>query len=364
VPLGLSFILNAALGATDEESVLRHRYGVVDLDGGGAAQAFVTAVAEAGFGRIVEVPSLEEARRRVDAGKVAAAFVIPESFTADVRGSRPAQVQVIGSPDAPIGMQIARSVASSYASELNAVRLSVATVTEGEPPDAAELAALVERARQTRAAAGVDERVTASRSFTSTTFFAAGMAVFFLFFTVEFGVRSLLLERQDGTLARLLAAPLSPGSIIAGKAVASFVMGLVSMVVLVAATTFLMGAEWGDPLGVGLLVVAGVTAAMGITALVSTLARTPEQAANYTAMVAVVLGLLGGTFFPISQGGGLLANLSLISPHAWLMRGFGELSGGGGGSGDVLRPVAVVLAFGLVTSLLALVRARRSMVRT
>jgi ABC-2 type transport system permease protein len=364
VPLGLSFILNAALGGTDEESVLQHRYGVVDLDGGAAAEAFVTAIAEAGFGRIVEVPSLGQARRRVDAGEVAAAFVIPESFTADVQGSRPAQVQVIGSPDAPIGMQIARSVATSYASELNAVRLSVATVTEGEPPEAAELAALVERARETDAAAAVDERVTASRSFSSTTFFAAGMAVFFLFFTVEFGVRSLILERQDGTLARLLAAPLSPGSIIAGKALASFVMGLASMVVLVAATTFLMGAEWGDPLGVGLLVVAGVTAAMGITALVSTLAKTPEQAANYTAMVAVVLGLLGGTFFPISQGGGLLANLSLISPHAWLMRGFGELSGGGGGAGDVLRLVAVVLAFGIVTSLLALVRARRSMVRT
>ena len=48
-------------------------------------------------------------------------------------------------------------------------------------------------------------------------FFAAGMAVFFLFFTVQFGVTSLLEERNDGTLARLLAAPISRASILGGK---------------------------------------------------------------------------------------------------------------------------------------------------
>ena len=39
------------------------------------------------------------------------------------------------------------------------------------------------------------------------TFYAAGMAVFFLFFTVQFGVSSILDERRDGTLARMLVAP-------------------------------------------------------------------------------------------------------------------------------------------------------------
>ena len=44
----------------------------------------------------------------------------------------------------------------------------------------------------------------------ATTFYAAGMAVFFLFFTVQLGVSSLLDERRDGTLARMLVAPDPP----------------------------------------------------------------------------------------------------------------------------------------------------------
>src|SRR5947199_8738076 len=52
-------------------------------------------------------------------------------------------------------------------------------------------------------------------------FFAAGMAVFFLFFTVQFGVTSLLEERNDGTLARLLAAPVPRAAVIGGKLLTS-----------------------------------------------------------------------------------------------------------------------------------------------
>jgi ABC-2 type transport system permease protein len=68
-----------------------------------------------------------------------------------------------------------------------------------------------------------------SRSLTATSFYAIGMAVFFVFFTVEFGVRSLLDEREGGTLARLLVAPLRPAWIVGGKVLAGFVVGVVSM---------------------------------------------------------------------------------------------------------------------------------------
>ncbi|MFN8232626.1 MAG: ABC transporter permease [Actinomycetota bacterium] len=153
------------------------------------------------------------------------------------------------------------------------------------------------------------------------TFFAIGMAVFFLFFAVEFGVRGLLEEREGGTLSRLLVTPISPASVIGGKAVSSFVVGLVSTSLLVVATTWLLQAEWGDPVGVVLLVLGGVLAAVGVTAMVATLARTTAQAGAWVSIVAVVGGLLGGTFFPISQAG-FLGTVRFLSPQGWLMEGF------------------------------------------
>src|SRR5690606_17446492 len=113
------------------------------------------------------------------------------------------------------------------------------------------------------------------------------MAIFFLFFTAQFGVLSLLTERREGTLPRLVAAPIRPWSIVAGKAIGSFALGIVAMAVLVLASSLLLGASWGDPLGVALLVLAAVIAAMGITALITTMARTEEQAGGWNSIVAV-----------------------------------------------------------------------------
>lgn len=360
VPFALAFILNAALGGAGEGSFTA-TYGVVDLDGGEVAQGFVAVLEGLDFVELVRPASPEQARRLADGGEIASAFVLPAGFSESVRGGRAAEIEVVGSPDAEIGTLIARSLAGSFAAELNSVGLSVATVLASGAgvPDAASVAALAEQAREVRAPVRLEQADTGSQVFSSGTFFSAGMAVFFVFFTVEFGVRSLLEERQEGTLARLLASPMRPAAIIAGKSLASFVMGLASMTVLVLASSALLGAEWGDPLGVVVLVVTAVFAAMGITALVATLARTPQQASSYSAAVSVVLGLLGGTFFPISQGPGILARISLLTPHAWLMRGFGELSGGASGPAAVLGPVAAVAAFGAVAGAISLVRARR-----
>jgi ABC-2 type transport system permease protein len=190
------------------------------------------------------------------------------------------------------------------------------------------------------------------------TFFAAGMAVFFLFFTVQFGVTGLLEEDRDGTLARLMAAPIGRFSVVAGKAIVSFLLGIISMGVLVIATTFLMDATWGAPLGVALLVIAGVLAAVGIMGLVASFAKTPEGAGNLGSIIAVILGMLGGTFFPIAASGGILASLTYLTPHAWFMRGLADLSSDAHWT-NALPATGAIMVFAVATSLLAFALLRR-----
>jgi ABC-2 type transport system permease protein len=88
---------------------------------------------------------------------------------------------------------------------------------------------------------------------------------------------------------------------------------------------------------------------------VATLARTPEQAGYWQAIVALVLGLVGGSFFPVYQAGGVIEKLSLATPHSWFMRGLGELAGGGGVA-DVLPAAGAILAFAAVTGTVAFLR--------
>jgi ABC-2 type transport system permease protein len=329
----------------DEEEFTTN-FGVANLDGGEVAAGFVQVLRGLDFVTLRELPSAGRAEALAEAGEVDAAFVIPEGFSARAGSGRGGELRVITDPNESIGPLIATSLARSFASEIDSIQVAVATVLGPGEHDPAIAAEVVSRARETSPAAVVDADTAESRLFSSTTFYAAGMAVFFVFFTVEFGVRSLL------------DAPMRPAWIIGGKALASFIVGLVSMSALVLASAFLLGAEWGDPVGVASLIVSGVLAAMGLTALVATLAKTPAQASGYASTAAVVLGLLGGTFFPLSQGPSFLANLSLIAPQAWMMRGFQDLAAGGAVA-DALPSVGAVLAFAVVLGGVALLRSDR-----
>jgi ABC-2 type transport system permease protein len=124
------------------------------------------------------------------------------------------------------------------------------------------------------------------------------------------------------------------------------------------AAALLLGARWGHPLGVGLLVVAGVLAATGVMALVATVARTAEQAGNLQSVVAVLFGVLGGVFVPVQQLGGAFAALSLLTPHRWFLQGLADLHGEHAPA-VAPGPTLALLAFAAVTTGLALLRVGR-----
>jgi linearmycin/streptolysin S transport system permease protein len=328
-------------------------FGIVDQDHGPAAQAFVAdalrPLERAGLVKLQSESSFTAGRQAADQNKVAATFVLSPGFSAALAAGRPARVRVLGSVDSTIGAQVAQSVAESFADRIDTVRVATAAArgTSANGAQAAALAPIV-----------VADVSAKNRQLDAGTFYGAGMAIFFLFFTVQFGISSLFDERRDGTLARMLVAPIRRSAILTGKLITSLVLGVASMTVLVVATSVLLSAHWGNPLGIAILIISGVVAATAVMTLVATFARTPDEAQSWQAMVALVFGMLGGTFFPVAQAGGVLAALSLATPQAWFLRGLDNMTGGAG-TGAVLGPVAAILAFAAVTGSIAMMRIGR-----
>lgn len=363
-PLGLAAIFSFVFNPI-EDFEFSATYAVVDQDGGPVAGQFVQLLNAIGESEDVDVVRLGSRAEAVDLVDVEpfsdeegadAAFVIPAGFSQAVQSEQPVEMEVI-SGQGGVGAGFAVSIAEQFASELTYARVAVASFENlGGTGDrfATGLQALA-----TPAPVTLTGREVVTKQLASKTFYAAGLAIFFLFFTVQIGVNSLLEERHAGTLSRLMAAPFPRSSIIGGKAIMSFLLGLISMAVLVAATTLLFGADWGNPLGVLLLAVAAIVSALGIMAVVSAFARTAEQAQNYSSMVAVILGFLGGTFFPVGQAGGILSQLRYITPHGWFMQGLGDLSAGN--IAEVFPAVGAMLLFGVVTGAVAVVALRRGL---
>ncbi len=363
-PFGLAAIFSMLLGGVAGDLDLR--YSVTDLDGSELSAGLVSgplaAIEVADIATIDQVGDRRAAQAAVDAGDADAALVIPAGFADAVTAGEAAELEIIGSIDAGLGTDILRSISESYLAELDGVRLAVAAaLADGAAPD--EAPALAERAAAIDVPIGVQDLAVEARQMGMTTYFAASMAIFFLFFTAQFGVLSLLAERREGTLPRLVAAPIRPWAIVLGKAIGSFVLGIVSMAVLVLASSVLLGADWGDPIGTAALVLAAVIAAMGITALITTLARTEEQAGGWNSIVAVTLAILGGAFFDLTQAPPLLQTASRVTPHAWFLEGFDILSAPSATIADIGGPLLALFAIGLVTGAIGLMRAGGLVVR-
>ena len=358
-PLTLALVFGMTLSGVSSDD-LELSFGVVDLDGGVVATGFTDEVLAGlerdGLATLTVVRTVGEGRRLAADGDVAATFVLPAGLSEAVGAGRPARIEVIGDVDQPIGVLVARSIADTFAAELEATQVAVGAALAAGATGSVD--ALAGRARELAPPIVIEDATATKKQLDPVTFYSASMAVFFLFFTVQFGLSTLLDERRQGTLGRLLVAPVSRRAILLGKALTSIVMGLASMTVLVVSTSLIVGAEWGSPAGVALLVAAGVLAATALSALVISFARTPEQAGNFQSIVALVFGLLGGVFFPIAAIGGWLERVSLATPHAWFLRGLGDLAGGAG-PGAVLGAVAAILAFAAVFGAFAVARSAR-----
>jgi ABC-2 type transport system permease protein len=360
-PFGLAAIFSFVIPSDSGDLDLR--IGYADLDGSPISVPLrdgpLAALADAGVAEIVELADAAASRAAVDAGDLDAAIVVPEGFGADVQAGRGAEIEIFGTAGGGTSVAVANAVVAGYTAQLESIRLAVAAALQADP--AADPAALVSAAT----AAVVSEQPiqlvaseTPLRRASAKTFYAGSMAIFFLFFTAQFGVLSLLTERRQGTLPRLLAAPIRPEAIVIGKALGSFILGIVAMAVLVVASSLLLGATWGSPPAVALLVLAAVLSATGITALITGLSRTEEQAGGWNAIVAPTLAIVGGAFFPVSQGPEILRQISLVTPHAWFLRGIDELSLPTAGVADVLGSLAALTAIGIVTTAIGLWRAR------
>lgn len=309
--------------------------------------------------------SAQAARQQVDDDVVAAAVVVPPGFSDSIFPNRETgqtgatvPIEVVANPGRPIGASVVEAVVTEFVNRVERGQLTMqVTMTQLATHGLVEMDEMEETAvsigndlfgNNPDAAASniVVESHTASGSsddgFNVLSFFAPSMAIFFLMYTVTIGARSILQEQEQGTLARLLVSPTALAQVLGGKVVGTFLTGVAQVTILIVATTLLFQLRWGNGLGVGLLIVAVALAATSWGLLIASLSKTPGQVGSVGTAVMLIFGILGGTFFPTAQMGGLLELAGKITPHVWAMDGFLSLATGGT-LADVVTPVLALL---------------------
>ena len=322
VPLALMFVFNLVFGDTDEIELTAVAVAVGSSTDDEMAPVVVDAIRSLdgeGFDVTVSDLPVSVARERIDSGGADVAILLPDGFGRAVQTGASVTVEALRGDGAELETDIVLSVVDGVLDRFHAGAVAAgAAVAAGVPPE--QVGELAEQAATGGPAYDLVEGEAASEQLDSGAALVAGQAGLFLLFTVGFGVTGLLIEKENGTLARLRSMPMPQWFIVAGKALMSLILGVISTSVLLTVGGWLFDADFGSPLPVFVLVVCATAAGVSVMFLVVRVARTSEQAGVATAIVALVLGIGGGAFIPVSATG-TLATILDLNPVSALLAG-------------------------------------------
>jgi len=173
-----------------------------------------------------------------------------------------------------------------------------------------------------------------------------GMTVMFaLFMTTAAGV-TLILEREQGTLRRLIVMPMHRATILLGKLLGIYLAVIIQIAILILAGAFLFGVSWGQsPAALVLIVLSFALTSTSLGMLLAALARTYAQADALRTILVMSLAFLGGAAWPLEIVPEWMQTLGHALPTAWAMDGFHDIITRGLGVEAVLPEVGVLLGF-------------------
>lgn len=391
LPLLLSSVQSAAnislyteATGTGEAAILV-RVALVNEDEGDFGREIVNVLQEIDELYVIVFNELPRAEVVVARGDYSAVIHFPKGFSEAINAYQPTTVDVIVDPAQAESASIVTGIMKKVVDEVTIwgeVQYGIRTVLdasgllEGASPEerraieAQNLGVIMTRLGEMRRSpliSVVNEDVqgveTVSWFESYLAYIYAGYTVMFIFFVVGMSAESIMVERESGTLRRLVAAPISGGAVIGGKLLAYMLIPCIQTILLFGIGSTFAGISLGDsPVALVLmtLVTAVVAVAMGL--LIASLAKSTRQASNLGLAAGFILAIVSGAVpvsgQPFYRTGGFISILARATPHAHALEGFLKVMTKGQGIAGILPELGILLGFTAVFLLVAVRRFR------
>jgi ABC-2 type transport system permease protein len=333
LPIMLTFLFGSAMGGGERKIAVA----VNDQDGSAYSKEVIAGLPEKSY--VLERVDEAAARQMASSGEVAASIIVPAGFGDDILAGIDTTVSVVKDPRSTAAIAIVQTVGgrvrrvAANAAVIRIVRAAfrdagrVNGSAAGGPP-AADIYAYADRLWAPDPPLSVsEEAVTASKVRGAGTQamgfqqYSLGYTLMFMMFMGLGAAGGFLEEREQGTLARLLMTPTSKAVLVAGKVVGIFATVALQATILIGAGALLFGVPWGqDPLAVVLIVGTFGLATTGLGVMLSTIVRTRGQMSAATAVLAVVLSMLGGAYWPLDIVNPVMRTIAYFTPTGWAMQ--------------------------------------------
>lgn len=306
---------------------------------------------ESGVVTLIMYEDTEEAERAVASNRVAAAIVVPAGFAPAVNSDSHADVVLVRNLGSAPGQTVEQTVRQSLR-RLVGARLAALTAyrslfeqdsprEDGESWNAALLAAKVSLGNPPLIRLVENSGARANEIPRGFDHASPGMLVNWILFGLLGASITLVLERQNGALRRLLTTQVTRWHIIAGKCGAMMALTIVQQIVLIAVGQFAFGVDYlRSPAALVLTMITVSLLSAGLGLMLAATLKTEGAVIAATVLTSMLLAALGGAWFPLEVTGHTFAAVGHISPAAWVLDAFRGIILKGWGIGQVVPKLA------------------------
>jgi len=307
--IGLPIIQMVLIGYAANLDVDHIRTAFYDQDRSAASRALASRMEGSGHFRLVpSPPDPREVQRALDAGRVKAAVIVMPNYARDLAAGRSAQIGLLLDGTDATTARIAASYLENMLAEQNRRLVQQRLAARGRrlplPP-----IALVPSIRY-------------NPNLRSRDFMVPGVVgLIILTLTLSLSTVAIVREREMGTLERLVMAPIAPGELIVGKMLPYLAVALFESGVALAIAHLWFGVPIRGSLAfLYATVVLFAINTLGLGLLMSSLARTQQQAVLTNVFVIMPSMLMSGFVAPISNMPVIVQYLTYAIPLRYFLQ--------------------------------------------
>jgi len=329
------------------------------------------AALKPGQPEIVWLKDYNQAMQDVKDNKLDGFIAFPANFTEAVTTGYGTDLEIIYNPNNQQTVAPLQGMAQGIATDINAREVVdkavIGIVTENagsiSNPSQLIISQLSGQGQTTATEAPLisftTQEVGAVKATNPSSWVIPGYLVMFVFFTAAFAAAQLVRERQNHTLERLLSSSATKAEILGGVYGGTVAKGLIQIAIFWTIGILVYKVDLGySPLAVILVSVLMVLMASAFGVMLATFVKTERSASSIGVLTSLILAPLGGCWWPLYITPQWMQTISKITPHAWATTAFNRLMIFGGNFSSVVPNMLVLIGFGIVFAVIAVLRFR------
>jgi ABC-type transport system involved in cytochrome c biogenesis permease component len=154
----------------------------------------------------------------------------------------------------------------------------------------------------------------------------AGTSVMMLLFSVAGIGGSLLDEKQDGMLKKLLCSPIPPNHILFGKLVFANIISIIQLIIIFVYAWLIFGLDITHHLPSLVLMIFTIAfACSGFGVVLASFAKTRQQVQGFSTIVVLVMSGIGGSMIPVFAMPEIMQKFAVFSVNYWGIQGIYDI---------------------------------------